>query len=46
MRVVWPFALALAALVVALIVYRSCTAGTALHVEPHAGREIEKAKQR
>ena len=46
MKTVSILGLALAALVAAAIVYRTCAPRSGPQVEPHAGREIEKAKQR
>jgi hypothetical protein len=39
-------ALALVILVVILAFYRSCSSGGALDVDPHARKEIEKARQK
>jgi hypothetical protein len=39
-------ALALGILVVTVTFYRSCSSGRALDVDPHARKEIEKARQK
>jgi hypothetical protein len=46
MKTIWILGLTLAVLIIAAIVYRACAPRPVLQVEPHAGREIEKARQR
>ena len=46
MRKVLIAAVVVAILVIGFFVYRSCGTGKNLNVEPHARKEIEKAKGR
>lgn len=42
--VIWLLAIAI--IVFGMVFYRSCTSGRDLNVDPHARKEIEKAKER
>jgi hypothetical protein len=46
MKAIWIWLTLAAVLAIGLVVYRSSTSSSDLNVEPHAAREIEKAKRR
>jgi hypothetical protein len=45
-KALWIFFLAAAILGLSMVSYRSCGSGSQLNVDPHARKEIQKAKER